>query len=52
MLGIKLSNLTLVHTLLYHSTYDILYVYFVVLFFTYYNQLSINCLFQTVNEFK
>jgi hypothetical protein len=52
LLGIELPNLTLACTFCYHSAYGILCVLFVVFLSTYYNQLNVNCLFETVNEFK
>jgi hypothetical protein len=48
----RTPDLTLTRTLLYHSGYGMLCVKFVVLLSTYYNQLNVNCLFETVNEFK
>jgi hypothetical protein len=45
-------DLTLAHTHRYHSVYGMLGVQLVVLLSTYYNQLSVNCLFETINKFK
>jgi hypothetical protein len=37
---------------LYHSVYHLFYIYITVLLLTYYNQLSVNRLFEAINEFK
>jgi hypothetical protein len=52
VVSIRTVDLTLARTLPYHFVYDMSCVQFVVVFSTYYNHLSLNCLFETLNEFK